>query len=145
MTVREILRAKGSEIHSISPEATLQDVAVRLVENHCGSLLICDDRSRSSLVGIITERDLLRAAASNGGSLERLSVRDYMTTRLITGHPDSTIEEVMGIMTEHRIRHLPVMDGPELTGVISIGDVVKAQHHEMAQENHYLKSYIHSQ
>jgi CBS domain-containing protein len=145
MTLREILRNKGSIVHSISPCASLYDVSVRLVEHHCGSLVVCDERGpRRTLLGIITERDLLGAAAANRGTLVDLCVVDYMTTALITAHPDDTVEDVMGVMTEQRIRHLPVLDGDELVGLVSIGDVVKAQHDLAIQENYYLKSYIQS-
>ena len=145
MTLLEILSVKGNKVHSIGPDATLLDVAVRLVENHCGSLIVCDPRmARGTVIGIVTERDLLRAAARNEGSLQNLHVRDYMTSALVTARPHDSIDDAMGIMTEHRIRHLPVMDGDELVGLISIGDVVKTQHHQTMQENHYLKSYIQS-
>lgn len=145
MTLREILRAKGSSVHSIAPGASLYDVSVRLVEHHCGSLMVCDDRGpRRTIMGIITERDLLRAAAANGGSLTDLRVVEYMTAGLITAQPDDTVEDAMGVMTEQRIRHLPVVEGDELVGLVSIGDLVKTQHDLALQENFYLKSYIQS-
>lgn len=145
MTLREIIRLKGSFVHTISPCASLYDVSVRLVEHHCGSLVVCDERSpRRAILGIITERDLLGAAAANGGSLVDQCVVDHMTTGLITAHPDDTVEDVMGVMTEQRIRHLPVIEDDELVGLVSIGDVVKAQHDLAIQENYYLKTYIQS-
>lgn len=94
------------------------------------------------MVGIITERDILRACASTRRSLEDLRVRDRMSRCPVTATLDDEIADTMGAMTEHRIRHLPVIENGSLVGLISIGDVVKAQHNELCRENHYLKSYI---
>ncbi len=141
MNIREILEAKGSDVYSIEPSATLEEVVDRLVENNCGSLVVCEDEQ---LVGIITERDILRACAARKGTLEQLRVEDVMSVDLITGTPDDGVEDIMGLMTKNRIRHLPVLDDGRLAGMISIGDVVKAQHDRLTMENHYLKSYIQS-
>ena len=95
------------------------------------------------MLGIITERDILRACARYRQSLEQLTVAEVMTHDVVTGAPGDSVEDTMGLMTEKRIRHLPVMDGGHLLGIISIGDVVKAQHDQLTMENHYLKNYIH--
>jgi CBS domain-containing protein len=144
MTLQEILRVKGGAVHSITPSSTLGQVVQTLVQHNCGSLLVCTTESgkKPRLVGIITERDILRACAERHASLDELRVSDYMTTDLITGVPADSVEHTMGVMTDQRIRHLPVLDGEELVGIISIGDLVKAQLHQAAVENHYLKSYI---
>jgi CBS domain-containing protein len=148
MTLQEILRRKGSKVHSISPDATLDDVVQKLVENNCGSLVVCepsaDGHDSGTLIGIVTERDILRACASRRGPLTQIMVRDAMTRDPITGTPDDSIDDTMGLMTERRIRHLPILVNDRLAGMISIGDVVKAHHDEVALENHYLKSYIQS-
>jgi CBS domain-containing protein len=138
MKLRDILRSKGSQVHTISPSATLQDVANVLVRHNCGSLLVTDG---DQLCGIITERDILRAAASHQPLVNCL-VRDHMTVELVTGSPDESLSEVMGQMSEHRIRHLPILEDGRLVGIISIVDVVKAQHDQLSMENHYLKNYI---
>lgn len=138
MKLREILRHKGSDVHSASPSDTLGDAVLWLVKNNCGALIIMEE---DRAVGIITERDVLRACAELPQPLEA-SVRDHMTTKLITATPDDNVEHVMGLMTNHRIRHLPVMEGDGLVGIISIGDVVKSQHDELSNENRYLKQYI---
>ena len=127
MTLREILQQKGSEVYSIEPGATLEDVVQMLVENNCGSLLVCDPSSDQPMVGIITERDILRATAKADGSLAEIRVEQVMTANVITGSPQDSIESVMGLLTERRIRHLPVVEDNNLKGMISIGDVVKAQ------------------
>jgi CBS domain-containing protein len=139
MQVREILSEKGSTVYTCSPNDSLADVVDLLVGYNCGSLVVSEN---GEMVGIITERDILRACAMTRQSLEVLSVRDRMTRCPVTATPDDEIADTMGAMTEHRIRHLPVVDGGRLAGVVSIGDVVKAQHNELCRENYYLKSYI---
>ena len=96
------------------------------------------------MVGIITERDILRACASHRGSLSDLRVAECMTVNVVTGSPHDSIEDAMGLMTNRRIRHLPVIDDGELIGLVSIGDIVKTQHDRLTMENHYLKNYLHS-
>ena len=139
MQVREILSEKGSTVYTCSPNDSLADVVDLLVGYNCGSLVVSEN---GEMVGIITERDILRACAMTRQSLEVLSVRDRMTRCPVTATPEDEIADTMGAMTEHRIRHLPVVDGGRLAGVVSIGDVVKAQHNELCRENYYLKSYI---
>ena len=139
MLVREILEGKGRDVHTCSPQDTLADVVDLLVGYNCGSLVVCE---RGEMVGIVTERDILRACAATRGSLEPLRVGDRMTRCPVTASPDDDVADAMGAMTEHRIRHLPVVEGGRLAGIISIGDLVKAQHDELTRENHYLKSYI---
>ena len=100
------------------------------------------DAPTGPVVGIITERDILKAQAANRVPLEQLSVARFMTAKLISARPDDDITVAMGLMTTHRIRHLPVMEGHHLHGLVSIGDVVKAQHDELVMENHHMRSYI---
>ena len=139
MTLRSILQSKGHEVYTTTPETKLSEVVKKLVHHQCGSLLVCDgDR----LVGIITERDLLRVSATDGQDLESTPVSEVMTGKLVTGTPDDSISQTMGLLTEQRIRHLPILEDDKLVGLISIGDVVKAQYAELTIENHYLKSYI---
>lgn len=144
MNLRQILHAKGSMVHTIRPDATLADVVQKLVKHNCGSLVVCDTECEQNrhLLGIITERDILRACAAGGRPLESTLVRDVMTRDMVVGSPDDTVEDTMGVMTHHRIRHLPVVEGGHLQGLISIGDVVKIQHDQLSLENHYLKSYL---
>lgn len=141
MFLAEILRRKGHEVYSISSEATMAEVVASMVDLNCGSLVVLHGRR---MVGIITERDVLRTAASDPRPLEMVGVEERMSREVITGRTDQTVEQVMGLLTNRRIRHLPVVDDGELVGMISIGDVVKAQHRELSQENHFLKAYIHS-
>lgn len=141
MLVREILAHKGQVVHTCSPDDSLAEVVDLLVGHNIGSLVVMDGEE---MVGIITERDILRACAATRGSLEMLRVRERMTRCPIVASPEDEVADVMCIMTERRIRHLPVVSGGRLVGIISIGDTVKAQHDELCRENHYLKSYIQS-
>ena len=143
MLLQEILRHKGVVVHSIRPDATLDDVAQTLVRHNCGSLIVSDADSSTTMLGIITERDLLRACAARRGPLTELRVRDHMSDHVTTATPTDSVEDTMGLMTELRIRHLPVLEGGRLVGIVSIGDIVKAQHDSLTMENHYLKTYIH--
>ena len=145
MILREILQFKGTLVHSIDVSDTLEDVVQELVRHNCGSLIVRDvnDPTRG-MVGIITERDILRACAGHKAALSKLHVADAMTANVVVGSPQDTIEDAMGLMTNRRIRHLPVVEDGELLGLVSIGDVVKTQHDRLTMENHYLKSYLHS-
>jgi CBS domain-containing protein len=141
MLLREILFHKGHDVVTCAPEETLMQAVSRLVQHNIGSLVVIE---QGRMVGIITERDLLRACDAESGCLTREQVRARMTANPVTGSPDDEIAAVMGLMTQRRIRHLPIMDGDELMGMISIGDLVKAHHAEVSRENHFLKTYIQS-
>jgi CBS domain-containing protein len=144
MFIEDILRDKGSNVFSIEPEATLDDVVQSLVRHNCGSLVVCRKTDPSVLVGIITERDILRACAKHRCPLDQLRVSEVMTSNVVTGTPRDDLEHIMGLMTENRVRHLPIVQDGRLLGLISIGDVVKFQHQQITVENHYLKTYIQS-
>jgi CBS domain-containing protein len=142
MLVRDILQAKSQTVHTCNPDDSLADVVDLLVGHNIGSLVVLDADDR--MVGIITERDILRASAVTRGPLEFVRVHERMTRSPIVATPDEEVSSTMGVMTESRIRHLPVVEEGRLVGIISIGDIVKAQHAELWRENHYLKSYIQS-
>lgn len=143
LTLHDILREKGAAVLTIEPEATLADVVQKLVHHNCGSLVVCSPNAgEAKLLGIITERDILRACAAGQRPLDRQIVAETMSRNLTTGSLSDRVEDVMGVMTHRRIRHLPVVEEERLVGMISIGDLVKAQHNAYAMENHYLKSYI---
>lgn len=147
MTLQDILGAKSGDVRTIGPDATIDDCVQALVRYNVGSLIVCRPHpadEETQMIGIITERDILKCVAAHRNECGRLCVADMMTTNVITGTLNDTVGQVMGLMTDNRIRHLPIMDGERLLGIISIGDVVKAQHDEMALENHYLKNYIQS-
>ncbi len=144
MKLQEILMVKGSTVYTISPETTLQEVVGTLVEHRIGALVVCrgDATGGEELLGIVTERDILHWCGVGSRPLSEVTAGEAMCSTLITGTPDDEVERVMGLMTTHRIRHLPVLCEGRLAGMISIGDVVKAQHDRLAMENRFMKDYI---
>ncbi len=144
MILQEILVVKGGTVYTIDPAATVQDVIRELVHHNVGALLVCrrDPVEGEQLVGIITERDILRFCAWGKKSPAETRVEEVMSTRLITASPQDQVETVMGQMTRNRIRHLPVLSQGRLVGIVSIGDVVKSQHDHLAMENQFMKDYI---
>ncbi len=141
MRLRDILDQKSHEVRTITSHATCDDAVSELVRYNIGSLIV-RDAPGGSVLGIITERDILKALAADRLPLAQLKVAKFMTRILISAQPEDDITEAMRLMTTHRVRHLPVMEEGELCGLLSIGDVVKAQHDELAAENHHMRSYI---
>ncbi|HUP00377.1 MAG TPA: CBS domain-containing protein [Gemmatimonadota bacterium] len=141
MDVRTILAGKVSAgVIAIEPERTIQQAIERLVEHNIGALVVVD--AAGEPVGIITERDILRACTHGADRLESTRVEEVMSADLIVGELDDTVDYVMGIMTTNRIRHLPIVGERGLSGMVSIGDVVKVQLQEADYENRHLKEYI---
>jgi CBS domain-containing protein len=140
-SVRQLLQVKGREIHSITPDARVFDALKLMAEKDVGALVVTEG---GKLAGIISERDYARKVILHGKSSHDITVRDIMTSKVITVSPDHTVEECMALMTGKRIRHLPVTEGERLTGVLSIGDLVKEVIAEQEQTIKQLESYIHS-
>ena len=138
-TVRSILKTKGNQVWSLSPEATVYDAIALMAEKGVGALLVL---SHEKLVGIISERDYARKVFLKGHSSKETQVQDIMTRSVVTVRAENTVAECMRIMTDHRVRHLPVFDGETLAGVISIGDVVRAIISAQADTIRQLSSYI---
>ena len=139
MLLKEILEAKGHDVLTIEPTASVAAAVEELVANNCGSLVVCDG---DKMVGIFSERDVLRTIAGINQPLAEIRVEDRMTREVITGSPHDNVNDTMGLMTKNHIRHLPVLEDGALAGMISIGDVVKAQHQKLTIENHMLMTYI---
>ena len=139
MLVAEILKDKGDAVFSIRPDMRLAEACGELDRLRVGALIVCDaDR----VVGVLSERDVVRAIAQGGaGALEK-SVSDYMTADVVFAEPAETVGILMERMTDRRIRHLPVLRDARLAGVISIGDVVKCQIAEATREAESLRTYI---
>ena len=138
MTVRDILRSKGQSVITVTPDSTAHEAMRVLAAHNIGAAVVFDQEIR----GILSERDLLRVGADDLQRLAQERVRDIMTPNVITAAPDADIREVMSIMTTHRIRHLPIVDGGTLQGIISIGDVVNALRSDVEAENRHLHAYI---
>jgi len=120
--VRNVLQAKGNSIISVSPASTVYDALELMVEKNVGALLVTNS---GKLLGIFTERDYARKVILRGKSSKETLIAEIMTEHLTSVTPDNTIEECMQLMTNKFIRHLPVVDGGDLIGIISIGDIVK--------------------
>lgn len=140
MTAKDILREKGSYVAAIGPEARLTEAISELVDRKIGSLVVVEPDGK--LVGIITERDVLMTCNRVPDRLRDIQVKDVMTRQIIVADPDEDIDHIKAVMTHNRIRHLPIVSGQHLEGLVSIGDVVKILHEEAEKENSELKDYI---
>jgi len=139
--VHSVLKVKGTAVATIAPEASLADATASLRDHGVGALVV--SRDGSTIDGIISERDVVRALAAHGASTLGHLVSSAMSATVSTCRGDDTIDQMMAMMSERRIRHLPVVDDDgELAGIISIGDVVKARVGQLEHENNQLHDYI---
>jgi CBS domain-containing protein len=121
-TVKDILRAKGSKVYSISPDATVYEALNRMAEENVGSMLVFEGKD---LVGLISERDYSRKTILKGRLSKDTAVREIMTIPVVSVHPDDDIEACMELFTDKRVRHLPVIEKGKVVGIVSMGDVFK--------------------
>ncbi|WP_163338994.1 CBS domain-containing protein [Desulfopila sp. IMCC35008] len=140
MKVKDILASKGSRVVTIEQSANVFDAMKIFSANRIGSQLVVD--KDDTILGIIAARDVLNAVINNYDNIKEMTVEEIMTTDLIVCSEDDDIAYVQAIMTENRVRHIPVLAGKEVKGLVSIGDVVKSQFKEVHVENKYLKDYI---
>lgn len=138
-SVSMILSHKGGSIWSIAPNAMVFDAIQLMASKNVGALPVMDG---GSLVGIVSERDYTRNVILKGKSSKETPVRAIMTIELVTATPEDTVSDCMALMTEKRVRHLPILDGEELIGMLSIGDVVKWIMSSQAAAIHHLQRYI---
>jgi CBS domain-containing protein len=140
-TVQQLLESKRYSVVSVTPSTTVLDALKVMADKEIGAVIVIDD---GHLVGIFSERDYARKVVLQGKASKDTPVREIMTDKVVCVRPEQTIEDCMGLMTDKRIRHLPVLDHKKIIGVISIGDVVK----EMLSEKEFvikqLESYIHN-
>jgi CBS domain-containing protein len=138
-TIRQLLDEKGHHVWSVGPDASVYEAIELMAEKEVGALMVLE---QGRAVGLISERDYARKVILKGRASKETPVREVMATRVAFARPDQTIEECMAVMTENRVRHLPVMEGKELAGIISIGDLVKAiiakQQFVIEQLEHYI-------
>ena len=139
-TVAAILKHKGYQVTTVSPTLSIERVTSVLAEHRIGAVLVVD--SAGQLLGIVSERDIVRCLAANGARTLEMTAGQLMTRALQVAHPDTTVAEAMARMTVGRFRHLPVMEREVLAGLISIGDVVKARIMEQEGEVDSLKAYV---
>lgn len=140
-TLRQLLQSKGSAVYSVTPETSVFDALKLMAEKNVGALLAMAD---GRIAGIMTERDYARKVILFGKSSRDMMVREIMSEKVLTVQPGQTVEECMALMTNKRVRHLPVMDGDKLIGLLSIGDLVKEVIADQEQTIRQLEHYIHS-
>lgn len=141
ITVRTLLERKGRAIFSVEPQASVLDAIRLLAEHHVGALLVM---RAGVLEGIVSERDYALKVILRGRSATDTAVRDIMSSPVLTVSLDTSVNECMQLVTDRRVRHLPVVDGGRVVGMVSIGDLVKAVIAEQQQQIEQLESYIHS-
>ena len=140
MRVEAILKAKGSEVATALPDASVGEIARILSKKRIGVIVVCG--KKDELLGIVSERDIVRGLASIGDGLAERPVSEFMSTDVKTCSPSDNVGTLMETMTEHRIRHLPVMADGRLCGIVSIGDVVKWRVEEIQSEAEALRTYV---
>ncbi|PWC87230.1 inosine-5-monophosphate dehydrogenase [Azospirillum sp. TSH100] len=140
MHVAAVLKRKGSRIVSAAPDDSVAAVTRLLTEHRIGAVLVMGDDGQP--VGILSERDVVRAVARDGAAALDRPASDLMTRELITAAPDDTVADMMAVMTERRIRHVPIVESGRVVGVISIGDVVKARIDDAELEVESLRGYV---
>ena len=139
MRIREIIQSKGGAVVTVDPDRSVLEAMQVLVQHRIGCVLVVRGED---IAGIMSERDELRLAASSPAALESTRVADAMTRDLIVAVPDDDLQYAMEIMTKNRIRHLPIVEGGRLTGMLSIGDIVNALRSHVESENRHLRDYI---
>ena len=138
-SLKQILMGKGHDVWSIGPEASVYDAMEMMADKDIGALVVMEG---DSLVGVFSERDYARKVMLQGRSSRDTKIKEIMTSRVAYARADQSVEECMSMMTEKRIRHLPIMDGDKLLGFISIGDLVKAIIEEQQHVIEQLEQYI---
>lgn len=140
MKAKSILDAKGSAVVTTRPDTAIAEAIGIMVHEKIGALVVCGDNL--SIVGIVTERDVLHGLADHGSTLLERQVSDLMSPDLVTASLDDDVDHLMSVMTEHRCRHIPIIENGALRGLISIGDLVKNRLREMEQESSQMRDYI---
>ncbi|NVI86746.1 CBS domain-containing protein [Actinomadura sp. BRA 177] len=140
MRIRDILRRKGDTVATVGPDATVRQLLAVLAEHNIGAVVVSPDGT--SISGIVSERDVVRRLHDRGAGLLDRPVSDIMTAEVRSCGPGDQVEDLRRTMTEHRFRHVPVVEDGRLTGIVSIGDVVKSAIDELESEREHLVGYI---
>ncbi|MDH5468054.1 MAG: CBS domain-containing protein [Candidatus Aminicenantes bacterium] len=138
--IMDLIREKGSEVISVRSDNTIFEAIQVMVNHNIGAVLVVSEDGK--LKGIFTERDILKECVKRSDQLKSTKVESVMTTDLIIGLPEDEVEYLMGVITENKIRHIPILSEGKISGMISIGDLVKSQLKDVEYENHYLRDYI---
>lgn len=139
MSVEAILKNKGRNVFTIRPEHSVAEAAALMSSKRVGVAVVCDAKGR--LLGVVSERDIVSGITQYGKGLMEMPVRNIMTSPVVTCAPGDSVKKIMEVMTERRIRHLPVVEGEELLGMISIGDAVNFRLHEAQMETAVLRDF----
>lgn len=139
MRIADVLRNKGAAVVTINPDATVGELLAGLAEQNIGAMVVV---GAEGVVGIVSERDVVRQLHTYGASVLSRPVAKIMSTTVATSTKSDTVDKISVLMTENRVRHVPVLDGKKLIGIVSIGDVVKSRMGELEAEQQQLQSYI---
>ena len=139
MRIADVLRNKGASVATITPETSVSGLLTELSVHNIGAMVVV---SPDGVIGIVSERDVVRALQTRGADLLRLPVSEIMTTFVATCTPNDTVDSLSVLMTEKRVRHIPVIEDGRLTGIVSIGDVVKTRMEELEATQEQLQAYI---
>jgi CBS domain-containing protein len=139
MRIADVLRNKGSAVATISPDTTVTELLAGMAQHNIGAMIVMGS---DGLLGIVSERDVVRRLNERGADLLKLPVSEIMTTVVVTCAPGDAVDSLTALMTEHRVRHVPVIENGQLAGIVSIGDVVKTRMDELKSEREQLQTYI---
>ena len=139
MRIADVLRNKGAGVLTVAPDTLVSDLIGGLVTRNVGAMVVLGP---NGLVGIVSERDVVRMLHEHGAAALRRRVADIMTSRVITCSPEDSVDSLSGLMTTNRVRHVPVMENGQLAGIVSIGDVVKTRMEALESERERLEAYI---
>jgi CBS domain-containing protein len=138
--IADLLRHKGSDVATVPPGISVAGLLEDLARHNVGAMVVCDEGG--TVVGIVSERDVVRKLHERGADLLHAPVSEIMTTSVVTCEPTETVDSLASIMTERRIRHMPVVADGRLVGIVSIGDVVKSRIQQLESDREQLESYI---
>lgn len=142
MRIQDVLRRKGTDVATIRPSASVRDLLAELHEHKVGALVVSSDER--TVQGIVSERDVVRRLHEQGVELLDVEVQTIMTAEVHTCGPEDALHDIMRVMTERRVRHIPVLVDQELGGLVSIGDIVRHRIEELEEERSQLEQYISS-
>jgi len=142
MSIAAILRSKGHAITTVGPLTTIAEVCSILADHRIGALPVTDDADQGIILGMLSERDIVRVIALHGPAALVLTAEQVMTRHIRTASPRASVSEAMELMTQGRFRHLPVVESGRMVGLVSIGDVVKERIDQALQEADSLKAYV---